>query len=248
MSWGGKLKKPIIGISLDLASDNGKYSYAPSPWYALRKDYSDIVTKFGGIPMMLPYSSKPYEIVDAIDGLIISGGDEDINPQFYGQEIISDKVKTNNIRAEFEMNLVKKAMESNIPVFGICNGIQVINVVMGGTLIQHIPDTHNSDINHEQPAPKNIPTHPIIIKKGTLLDELSHNAEVLVNTTHHQAIDEIGKGLVISAKAPDGIIEAIESKNHRFVVGVQWHSEYENSELDSNLFKKLVEESAKKVY
>jgi len=115
---------------------------------------------------------------------------------------------------------------------------------MGGTLIQHIPDVHDSDLNHEQPHPKNIPTHPIIIEKGTLLEELSPPSAVAVNTTHHQAIDKIGDGLIVSARAPDGIIEAIEGTRNKFVIGVQWHSEYENSELDTNLFRRLVEESS----
>lgn len=238
------MKKPIIGITLDLASDNDKYSYSWAPWYALRRDYSNMVVKAGGIPVLLPYSSPFDDIVDTIDGLIITGGDEDINPRFYGQKIISDKVRTNDIRAEFEIKLTKKAIERDMPIFGICNGLQVINVVMGGTLIQHIPDTHNSDINHEQPHPKNAPTHSIIIEKNTLFDEMSPTGEIMVNTTHHQAIDKMGDGLIVSAKAPDGIVEAIEGTRNRFVIGVQWHSEYENSKLDANLFRRLVEESS----
>lgn len=241
------MKKPIIGITLDLVSDNEKYSYAWRPWYALRRDYSDIITKTGGIPIFLPYCADINELLDIIDGLIIPGGDEDINPQFYGQEITSDRVKTNDERAKFELALTKAAINRDMPVFGICNGLQIINILFGGTLIQHIPDNHSSDINHEQPAPKHVPTHRVILEEGTLLSKLSVSNDIEVNTTHHQAIDKVGTGLTVSAKAPDGIIEAIESKNHKFLVGVQWHSEYQNTELDLNLFKRLVEESAKVV-
>ena len=241
------MKKPIIGITLDLALDGGKYSYAWRPWYALRRDYSDIITKAGGIPVFLPYCADINELLGIVDGLIIPGGDEDINPKFYGQEITSDKVKTNDERAKFELALTKAAIDRDMPVFGICNGLQVINILFGGTLIQHIPDSHSSDINHEQPAPKHVPTHRVILEEGTLLSKLSGSNDIEVNTTHHQAIDKVGAGLTISARAPDGIIEAIESANHRFLVGVQWHSEYQNTELDSNLFKRLVEESAKVV-
>jgi len=252
LPWNGNLnkitnmKKPIIGITLDLASDTaGKYSYAWRPWYAIRRDYSDIITKAGGIPVLLPYCADINELLDAVDGLVIPGGDEDINPKFYGQEITSPKVKTNDERANFEIALVKAAIKRNMPIFGICNGLQIINVVLGGTLIQHIPDSHQSNINHEQPAPKHVPTHSIIIKEGTLLSKLSKSNNIEVNTTHHQAIDKVGEGLTVSAKAPDGIIEAVESESHRFLVGVQWHSEYQNTDLDAQLFKRFVEESAK---
>jgi putative glutamine amidotransferase len=236
------MKKPVIGITLDLARNSEKYSYSLFPWYALRKDYADCVVMAGGIPIFLPYSADMGAMLDIIDGLIIPGGDEDINPRFYGQEIVSDKVKTNDERAEFELHITKKAVERNMPVLGICNGLQVINVIFGGTLIQHLPDKFNSHINHEQPHPKNIPTHGIIIEADSILGAMvGPNTEVVVNSTHHQAIDELGKGLSISARAPDGVIEAVESKDHKFLIAVQWHSEYLNSELDENLFKKLVE-------
>jgi len=247
------MKKPVIGIVLDLASDSDKYSYAPHPWYALRKCYSDCISANGGVPILLPYSEDIEDLLDLVDGLVIPGGDEDINPKFYGQEILSAKVRTNDARAEFEMTLTRGAMKRDMPVFGICNGLQVINVLLGGTLIQHIPDAVPSEINHEQPAPKNEPTHKVIIEPGTMFAQLagvgveSDPHDVMVNSTHHQAIDRLGDGLIVSAKAEDGIIEAIESDQHRFLVGAQWHSEYLNSELDSNLFKRLVEESSKVV-
>ncbi len=241
------MKKPVIGIVLDLAKDSEKYSYAKRPWYALRKDYADCVEQYDATVIMLTYNDNVDELLDLVDGLIIPGGDEDINPQFYGQELKSDRVKTNDARAGFELKLTKRALERNMPILGICNGLQVINVVLGGTLIQHIPDHYESHINHEQPHPKHEPSHSIIIEAGTLLSTLTHEKEVMVNTTHHQAIDKLGKELIVSARADDGIIEAIESKNYKFLVGVQWHCEYLNSELDSNLFKRLVEVSSKVV-
>jgi len=239
------MKKPVIGIVLDLASDNAKYSYSKHPWYALRRDYSDCITEAGGTPIFLPYNPDIEGLLDIVDGLVIPGGDEDVNPKFYGQKITSDKVKTNDARAEFELSLTKAALERDMPVFGICNGLQLINVLFGGTLIQHIPDHIKSDINHEQPAPKEAPTHAINIEPGTIFAELAEAEILMINTTHHQAIDKVGDGLVVSARAPDGIIEAIESREYRFLLGVQWHSEYKNTKLDVNLFKRLVEESAK---
>lgn len=239
------MKKPIIGITLDLASDSKKYSYAKNPWYALRRGYSEMVAKAGGLPVFLPYDAEVDQFLDAIDGLVIPGGDEDVNPKFYGQKIISDKVKINDARAGFELALVREAMQRDMPVFGICNGLQVINVACGGTLIQHIPDHHKSNINHEQPSPKDVPSHDVSILENSLLAKLSPSLDVRVNSTHHQAIDEAGDGLIISARAPDGIIEAVESTKHKFVVGVQWHSEYYNLDLDLKLFERLVEEASK---
>lgn len=237
------MKKPVIGILLDVNTDSEKYSYAAMPWYALRRCYSDNVEKMGGLPIMLPYNQDIDSTLNLIDGLIIPGCDEDIHPRFYGKEIISDKVKTKDSRAQYELEFTKRTLAKNMPVFGICNGLQLINTLLGGTLIQHIPDHYKTYLNHEQPPPKNIPTHLVNIQEGTLLRSLSPNTEIMVNSTHHQAIETLGKGLVTSATAPDGIIEAIESKEYKFLVGVQWHSEYLNSELDNNLFKRLIEVS-----
>ena len=122
------MKKPVIAIVLDLASNNSKYSYSCRPWYALRKDYSDSVVNAGGTPIFLPYTEAIDDLLNIVDGLIIPGGDEDINPKFYGQEIISDRVKTNDTRAEFELLLTRAAVARNMPILGICNGLQLINV------------------------------------------------------------------------------------------------------------------------
>lgn len=237
-----KSRKPIIGITLDSAIDSEKNKYSLFPWYALRKNYSDCVIKAGGVPIMIPYTSESIdEIIDVIDGLIIPGGDEDIHPQFYNEEITSSKVKTNNGRAGFELKLLKRALERDMPFLGICNGMQILNVACGGSLIQHIPDYHSSNINHEQPVPKDVPSHLININTGTILAGLAaNNLQTNVNSTHHQAVKDLGRNLIVSAVAPDGIVEAIESTVHNYAIGVQWHPEYLNSDLDFNLFKNLV--------
>lgn len=249
------MKKPIIGITVDSAKDNEKYKYAPKPWYALRQCYSNNITNFGGIPFLIPYHDDVTEVINHIDGLLIPGGDEDINPKFYGQSIEHERVKTNDIRASFELSLFAAAEKQNIPTLGICNGMQVINTYFGGTLHQHLPDAIKSNINHEQTPPKHVPSHSIQIENDTILakcntqlefrKDFNHKDVVMVNSTHHQAIDKLGKGLIVSARAPDGVIEAIESINHKFIVGVEWHPEHLNSELDINLFKMLVDMSKK---
>jgi putative glutamine amidotransferase len=241
------MKKPVIGITLDLAQNSEQYKYATFPWYAVRKNYVDAVVKAEGMPIMLPYHDDLDNIINIIDALIIIGGTEDIHPKFYNQEIMYDKIKTNDQRAMFEIELTKKVIAKNIPFLGICNGMQLLNIIRGGDLIQHIPDyfldlaQNQLTINHEQPAPKHIPSHLININPGTLLNKFANNkSEIMVNSTHHQAVLNLGDGLIISATAPDGIIEAIELPSHKYVIGVEWHPEYLNSDLDLNLFKGLV--------
>lgn len=237
-------KKPVIGIILDLnVNDPRKYLYAKLPWYALRQNYATSVEKFGGVPVMLPYNEDIDSSLWIIDGLIIAGCDEDIHPRFYGQDVIYNSLKTKDERAVYEIEFTRKALARNMPVLGICNGLQIINTIFGGTLIQHIPDSRKSDINHEQPEPKHIPSHKVLLKEGTLARALSTSPEIMVNSTHHQAIDKLGLGLIASGFAPDGIIEVIESVAYKFLFGVQWHSEHLNNELDQNLFKKLIEVS-----
>ncbi|MCC8368922.1 MAG: gamma-glutamyl-gamma-aminobutyrate hydrolase family protein [Rickettsia endosymbiont of Oxypoda opaca] len=246
-------KKPIIGITPDLAQNCEKYIYAAFPWYALRKNYADAIIRAGGVPLLLPYQDNTTinELLAIIDGVVIPGGDEDIHPKFYEAEYSEDAIIANNERDEFEILVLKKSLARNIPVLGICRGMQLLNIAFGGNLIQHIPDyikNNNQDIiiNHEQPTPKNIVSHSITIEAGTKLAKITNNkTHVMVNSTHHQAIDRVGSGLVVSAKANDGIIEAIELQNHKFIIGVQWHPEYLNdNNVDLNLFKELIKASS----
>ena len=236
------MKKPIIGISLDYQNDSEEYSYAKFPWYALRANYSDAVSAAGGFPIMLPFDESAIEdALDLIDGLIVPGGDWDIDPVFYEQKIMSETVLINHRRTAYDMKLMKKALMRDMPVLGICYGMQLMNVIAGGSLIQDLPSFRRTDINHEQPHPKDALWHDIDIVRGTKLWEIGKRAaSARVNSTHHQAIDRIGKNIIVSANARDGIIEAIESSVHRFAIGVEWHPEYQSIDLDKNIFKELV--------
>lgn len=238
-------RKPIIGITLDVLSNSAKYQYSLFPWYALRRNYADSVARAGGVPVMIPCQIEAIDdIVDFVDGLIVPGCDLDINPKFY-DKVVSDKTKTmpNDEKVVFELALVKRILDKNIPFLGICHGMQLMNVVLGGDLIQHIPDYIKSEINHEQPVPKDVPSHLIKIKKDTLLAEIAKDyTEILVNSTHHQAVNNLGEGIIVSATAPDGIIEAIELPANTFALGVEWHPEYlhRNQDLDIKLFDAIV--------
>ena len=235
--------KPIIGITLDSQKDSETYRYSEFPWYALRKDYSKAIADLGAIPILVSHEPEIMDdILDMVDGILFTGGDADVHPKFYGRSITSPTVTTNITRSQFEIDMTLKAMERTLPIFGICNGLHVINVACGGTLIQDIPSEVPGALKHLQPTPKNIPYHSATISEGTLLDKLSEGQlEIEVNSTHHQAIDDVAPGFVVSATAPDGIIEAIEKPDYPFLVGIEWHPEYMQTQpLDRNLFKEFV--------
>ncbi len=234
------MKKPLIGITLDYET---KETYASYPWYAIRENYIKAVIAMGAIPIALPYGVG-YEdyYSDLIDGIIITGGNFDIDPTFYNESINSEKVVTKDNRTHFEFNITKVMLEKNKPILGICGGEQLINVVLGGSLIQHIPDYINSPIDHEQKIEKHLPSHEIEILSGTLLHDILKINKSMVNSTHHQAVRNLGGGLLASAFAEDGIIEAIEHNGHKFCLGVQWHPEYLITEDDHKIFKAFIRE------
>ncbi|MFK8039864.1 MAG: gamma-glutamyl-gamma-aminobutyrate hydrolase family protein [Rickettsiaceae bacterium] len=234
--------KPVIGITLDLLENSNKNYYSTFPWYALRKNYSDCVILAQGLPLMIPYQIENIdEILENIDGLIIPGGDFDIHPKLYNQEILSDKILPNLKRTNFEIAITKQVLKRKMPFLGICNGMQLLNICYDGSLIQDINAYYQTNINHEQPHLKSLPSHDINIEINTKLYSLGNNkSNFKVNSTHHQAIDKLGKNLIASARAPDNLIEAIEDPKENFVLGIQWHPEYNNNILDRNIFEELV--------
>lgn len=239
-------KRPIIGITPDLVQNCEKYTYAAFPWYALRKNYTDAIIAAGGVPLLLPYQTDTInQLMELVDGVVIPGGDEDIHPKFYEPEYAEDVVISNEERDNFEILVLKKALEKDIPILGICRGMQLLNIIFKGTLIKHIPDYIETVINHEQPPPKNIVSHSTNIEANTRLAVMTKGKlQAMVNSAHHQAVKQVGNDLIISAKAEDGIIEAIESTKHKFVIGVQWHPEYlKDNGVDLELFKELVKVS-----
>lgn len=232
------MKKPVIGITLDYEL---KQTYSAYPWYALRENYAESVERAGGVPLMLPHiQSAVNEYANMIDGLILTGGDFDIDPSFYGESITSERVVMKDKRTKFEMDLFKKILDTKKPIFGICAGEQLLNVMLGGSLIQHIPDSVENCLEHEQKVEKHLPTHSIKIEKDTLLRKIVGVEQYMVNSTHHQAVKVLGKNIIASAKADDGVIEAIEYTEHPFCLGVQWHPEYNSTQYDTKLFDAFI--------
>lgn len=164
------------------------------------------------------------ESLDSLDGLLLSGG-TDINPKRYGQQNAgSDEV--DDARDELEIRLLQEALAADVPVLAICRGLQLFNVVCGGTLIQHLPssDVHRQRPKNAEPG-KHPAAHRVRVEANTRLAQIVGTGEIDVNSRHHQAIDLLGEGLVVSAKATDGVIEAIEKPEAAFAVAVQWHPE-----------------------
>ena len=233
------MSTPVIGITLDREEPGG---YSKFPWLALRENYCRAVSKAGGAPVLLPHETERVEeYLPLIHGLIVSGGAFDIDPALFGAADRHATVTTKDGRTAFEWAITRGALDRDLPVLGICGGQQLLHVVLGGTLIQHIPDEVPGALAHEQPNPRDQPGHRVRIIDGTRLHRIVQVGEMQVNSAHHQAAKEVPIGVAIGAIADDGVIEAIEAPKHRFCIGVQWHPEFEISEGDSRLFAAFVD-------
>ncbi len=238
---------PLIGITLDssISNDAGSYTgYSQYFWYALREKYPTAVSKSGGIPLMLSYEEDLIEdTLSHLQGLLITGGRVDINPIFYGETDRHPSLTLNERRTRFELLLLKKALSKNIPVLGICGGHQLINVAFGGTLIQDIPsENRDSPLSHSsETTPLHTYAHSVTITPGTRLFQILEGASALeVNSGHHQGIKCLGDNLKASATSPDAFVEALESSQHSFVMGLQWHPEFLLDAFSSKIFTAFV--------
>ncbi len=230
---------PIIGFTLDYEE---KPTYSKLPWYALRENYCASVSRFGAAPIALPHEVEQVEqYLDMIDGLVVTGGAFDVSPALYGETVEHVTVVVKKRRTQFEFAITNGVIKRNIPILGICGGQQLLNVVLGGTLIQHIPDTIPNTLEHEQKNPRNEPGHTVAITKGTLLHKIVGKDVIDVNSAHHQAVAIPAPGSLVNAVAPDTVIEGIEIPGHKFCLGVQWHPEYFVTDADTAIMKAFVE-------
>lgn len=238
-----KTKRPLIGITLDSEEPGG---YSNMPWYALRENYSQSIVQAGGLPVALPHEPEQAEAyLDQIDGVVVTGGAFDVDPAIFGAEDRHATVTTKDRRTDFELAITRGAVLRDTPVLGICGGQQLLHVVLGGALIQHIPDEVEDALAHEQPNPRDEPGHSVAVTKGSLLHKIVKLDELRVNSAHHQAAKDAPMGVIINAIAPDGVIEGIEAPGQKFCLGVQWHPEFGVSAGDSAIFKAFIAAAAK---
>jgi len=232
------MAEPLIGITLDSEEPGG---YSRQPWYALRQNYCDAVARAGGLPLPLPHQTALVgAYLDAIDGLVVTGGAFDVDPSLFGAATRHETVKLKAMRTDFELAITKQAIARDLPILGICGGEQLLAVALGGSLIQHIPDEVADALAHEQPNPRDQPGHRVAVVPGTLLARIAGTATIPVNSAHHQAVKEVPPPASVNARSRDGVIEGIELPGHRFCLGVQWHPEYAISPADAAIFAAFV--------
>lgn len=233
------MRKPIIGITSNHSDD---YTQCK-----LNKAYIEAVTSAGGLAIVLPIISEQGiigEYIDEIDGLLLTGG-VDIDPLLYGENPLPVNGELDPLRDYFELELLSYADQAELPILGICKGCQILNVAMGGTLYQDLYKQKKTVFKHFQDAPRWYPTHGINIEGNSYLYKIINKKNTKVNSIHHQGIKDVSSDFNITAQADDGVIEAIEKKDGRFVIGVQWHPEimWENEKENFYLFTEFIRQS-----
>ncbi len=238
------MKKPIIGITSAYEEEKELKHYHRT---TVCIDYAESIVKAGGIPLIIPVLSDREVIksqLELVDGLLMSGG-ADINPRYYNQDFLEGMKLVSPERDRHEWIILEEFLPTNKPILGVCRGMQMINIFNGGTLHQDIKNMTENTLKHIQDYLPELEVHKVNIKKNSVLNNL-FGEELVTNSFHHQALDKIGEGLKVVATTKDGIVEAIESKEDRFLLGVQWHPEMmtaRGSKSMLKIFEKFVESS-----
>lgn len=240
------VSKPLIGINGDYRPTKADQKNAGAlSWY--NAGYFDSVTASGGVPMLLPpYASDEdlRRVLAMLDGVVLSGCNFDLDPVRLGMERNPSTRTMPTRREDFDRRLCKLAVEMRVPILAIGSGMQLLNVICGGTLHQHLPEDVPRALHHRDPVELTL-RHLIEIVPGTRIDRIYGPGEIRVNSQHHMAVDQIAPEFRVCATAPDGIIEAYESIDEDwFCMGVQWHPENETaSALDMQIFEAFIEAS-----
>lgn len=235
-------ERPRIGITmrLELSTDR----------FYLGRHYSEAVEAAGGAPVHISLIAQPEyisSVMDSLDGILLPGSDSDVDPLRYGAEPHPQLGTVVPVKDETDLLVLEEIERRNLPLFAICFGMQILNVSRGGILIQDIGTQLPNAIKHEQGPPRDRPSHTVTLAKNSLLAIHAKNDRAVVNSHHHQAIENLGENLQATAWASDGLIEAIEdTRAGRFALGVQWHPElgWQNDLLSQELFNRFVQECA----
>lgn len=233
--------KPKIGITLSGTIQAPEYCWPSRHGFDyLKRSYHKAVVVSGGVPILLANTidkSLIKEYVKYIDGLLISGG-EDMDPKYFRQKPHKSISPSPPERDIFELNMIKYAMKRKIPIFGICRGLQVLNIALGGSLYQDLSCMPQKTLRHADPKETDKLFHKVKVEKGTLLHKIIGKQTIEVNSSHHQTISEIGGRLRVAAFSSDGVVEGLEFPGYGFLIAVQWHPEMI---LKRNHSKKLFE-------
>jgi len=234
--------RPVIGLCA--AVEHARWGVWNTPAHLLPREYADAVQRAGGIAVLLPPDPRaiehPDELLDLLDGLILAGG-SDIDPGAYGQAPHAETRNTNPERDAFEIALATRAVARDLPFLGICRGMQVLNVARGGTLLQHLPESHGHEHHRRTPGTFDGADHQVRLQPGSLAARAAGEHDHRTLSHHHQAVDALGEGLVVTGHSQlDDLPEAVELPGTRFVLGVQWHPEVDET---SRLVAALVDDA-----
>lgn len=231
-------KRPRIGITMRLEMETNRFY--------LGRDYSEALAGLGALPFHLSLIPEREYIAGALsnlDGILLPGSDTDVDPLRFGSEPQPNLKRVIPEKDETDLLVLDEAEKLNLPVLGICFGMQIINVWRGGTLIQDIESEIKNCVKHEQGKPLDRNSHSLKIKEGSFVSSLSNSEKTLVNSHHHQSIKDTGKNLKATSWAKDGVIESIEDiQNDKFILGVQWHPElsWKTDLLSKQIFEAFI--------
>lgn len=219
MGSNGSSARPVIGVTA--YGEHARYGIWDHEAVLLPRTYPDVVLAAGGVPVLLPPVPESATAVDRLDAVVLAGG-PDVGPDRYGAAPHPSTGQPRPERDAAELAVLHRALERGIPVLGVCRGAQILNVGLGGTLVQHVPDA----VGHSghNPSPGVFGTIAVTLVAGSRVGA-ALGPETTVRCHHHQALDRLADGLVVTGRAPDGLVEAVELTGSRWVVGVQWHPE-----------------------
>ncbi|MBI5103886.1 MAG: gamma-glutamyl-gamma-aminobutyrate hydrolase family protein [Solirubrobacterales bacterium] len=234
--------RPIIGMCA--AIEQARFGVWDTQAHLLPREYADAVQRAGGLALLLPPDpaavEDPDAVLDLLDGLLLAGG-ADVDPAAYGARRHAATVHTTPERDAFELALARRAIERDLPFLGVCRGMQVMNVARGGTLLQHLPETHGHEDHRRTPGSFDDADHDVRLEPGSLAARAAGEERHGTKSHHHQGVDRVGEGFAVTGWSElDDLPEAIELADRRFVLGVQWHPEVDET---SRLIAALVDEA-----
>lgn len=211
---------PVIGVTASVSDDRLSFQQ--------KRMYCEAISACGGLPLILPPQedvSRASQVLSLLNGLLLAGGD-DIDPAYYDEKTLPECGLITPIRDTWEMPLCREALRRHLPLLGICRGLQVLNVALGGSLVQDLPSQcPDSPVHHQQTQPPEVATHPVRVDAQSRLARIIGAESLMTNSHHHQAVKRLASGLTATAWAQDGVIEGAEKMDEPFCVAVQWHPE-----------------------